>query len=75
MLDTQLLRGYPTTLDEMTQIQLRAFIPLMLKHATGHGKPGWDNQARRPPWWPKNIPWANVKTDPRSDAEKDKVRT
>lgn len=50
----------------MTQAQLRAFIPLMLKYSTGRGKPGWGRDSTRPPWWPKELPWANVRMDARS---------
>jgi hypothetical protein len=32
--------GIPTPVEKMTQAQLRAFIPLMLKFSTGRGKPG-----------------------------------
>ena len=33
--------GIPTPVHKMTQAQLRAFIPTMLKFSTGRGKPGW----------------------------------
>ena len=33
--------GIPTPVHKMTQAQLRAFIPNMLKYSTGRGKPGW----------------------------------
>merc|ERR1719480_422828 len=36
--------GIPTPVEKMTQAQLRAFIPLMLKYSTGRGKPGWGKQ-------------------------------
>lgn len=57
----------------MTQAQLRAFIPLMLKYSTGRGKPGWGKESTRPVWWPKDLPWANVRSDARSEEEKQKV--
>uniref|UniRef100_A0A182S654 Nuclear respiratory factor 1 NLS/DNA-binding dimerisation domain-containing protein n=1 Tax=Anopheles maculatus TaxID=74869 RepID=A0A182S654_9DIPT len=57
----------------MTQAQLRAFIPLMLKYSTGRGKPGWGRDSTRPPWWPKELPWANVRMDARTEDEKQKV--
>ena len=55
------------------QAQLRAFIPLMLKYSTGRGKPGWGKESTKPPWWPKHVPWANVRMDARTDEEKSKV--
>lgn len=57
----------------MTQAQLRAFIPLMLKYSTGRGKPGWGRDSTRPEWWPKELPWANVRMDARTEEEKQKV--
>ncbi|XP_022257349.1 nuclear respiratory factor 1-like [Limulus polyphemus] len=65
--------GIPTPVEKMTQAQLRAFIPLMLKYSTGRGKPGWGKESTRPPWWPKDVPWANVRSDARKDEEKQKV--
>ena len=52
---------------------MRAFIPLMLKFSTGRGKPGWGKETTKPPWWPKHVPWANVRMDARNDDEKTKV--
>ena len=65
--------GIPTPVEKMTQAQLRAFIPLMLKYSTGRGKPGWGKESTRPVWWPKDLPWANVRSDARSEDEKQKV--
>ncbi|XP_041350112.1 DNA-binding protein P3A2-like [Gigantopelta aegis] len=65
--------GIPTAVDKMTQAQLRAFIPLMLKYSTGRGKPGWGKMEYRPVWWPNDLPWANVRSDARSEEEKQKV--
>jgi len=65
--------GIPTPVEKMTQAQLRAFIPLMLKYSTGRGKPGWGKESTRPVWWPKDLPWANVRSDARQDDEKQKV--
>ncbi|XP_059480633.1 DNA-binding protein P3A2-like isoform X3 [Neocloeon triangulifer] len=65
--------GIPTPVEKMTQAQLRAFIPLMLKYSTGRGKPGWGRESTRPPWWPKDLPWANVRMDARSEEEKQKI--
>lgn len=36
--------GIPTPVHKMTQAQLRAFIPTMLKYSTGRGKPGWGKE-------------------------------
>ncbi|XP_050710544.1 DNA-binding protein Ewg-like isoform X3 [Eriocheir sinensis] len=68
-----IIDGIPTPVEKMTQAQLRAFIPLMLKYSTGRGKPGWGKESTRPPWWPKDVPWANVRMDARSDDQKQKV--
>ncbi|XP_022256324.1 DNA-binding protein P3A2-like isoform X2 [Limulus polyphemus] len=65
--------GIPTPVEKMTQAQLRAFIPLMLKYSTGRGKPGWGKESTRPIWWPKDLPWANVRSDARADEDKQKV--
>lgn len=68
-----IIDGIPTPVEKMTQAQLRAFIPLMLKYSTGRGKPGWGRESTRPPWWPKELPWANVRMDARSEEDKQKV--
>uniref|UniRef100_A0A6B2FWT5 DNA-binding protein P3A2 (Trinotate prediction) n=1 Tax=Myxobolus squamalis TaxID=59785 RepID=A0A6B2FWT5_MYXSQ len=65
--------GIPTPLDKMTQAQLRAFIPVMLKYSTNRGKPGWGRPHARPPWWPDEVPWANVRSDVRTTEEKAQV--
>lgn len=67
--------GIPTPVEKMTQAQLRAFIPLMLKYSTGRGKPGWGKESTRPVWWPKDLPWANVRSDARTEDDKQKVST
>ena len=67
------IEGIPTPVDKMTQAQLRAFIPLMLKYSTGRGKPGWGKESCRPVWWPSDLPWANVRSDVRSEDDKRKV--
>lgn len=67
------LDGTPTPVERMTQAQLRAFIPLMLKYSTGRGKPGWGRETTRPNWWPDGLPWANVRMDARSEEDKQKV--
>ncbi|KAK6995005.1 DNA-binding protein P3A2-like isoform X1 [Biomphalaria glabrata] len=59
--------GIPTPIDKMTQAQLRNFIPEMLKYSTCRSKPGWGKPECRPPWWPADLPWANVRSDARSD--------
>ncbi|KAG1663086.1 DNA-binding protein P3A2 [Nymphon striatum] len=65
--------GIPTPVEKMTQAQLRTFIPLMLKYSTGRGKPGWGKESTRPVWWPKDLPWANVRSDVRTEEEKQRV--
>ncbi|XP_076862714.1 nuclear respiratory factor 1 isoform X2 [Brachyhypopomus gauderio] len=53
--------------------QLRAFIPEMLKYSTGRGKPGWGKESCKPIWWPEDIPWANVRSDVRTEDQKQRV--
>lgn len=65
--------GIPTPVEKMTQAQLRAFIPLMLKYSTGRGKPGWGKDTTKPSWWPDGVPWANVRMDARREDDKQKV--
>ena len=42
----------------------------MLKFSTGRGKPGWGKEDVRPPWWPEDVPWANVRSDIRTAEQK-----
>ncbi|XP_076447337.1 DNA-binding protein P3A2-like isoform X3 [Babylonia areolata] len=65
--------GIPTPIDKMTQAQLRNFIPEMLKYSTGRSKPGWGKTECRPPWWPGDLPWANVRSDARTEEDKKRV--
>ncbi|XP_032361104.1 nuclear respiratory factor 1 isoform X5 [Etheostoma spectabile] len=65
--------GIPVSVDKMTQAQLRAFIPEMLKYSTGRGKPGWGKESCKPMWWPEDIPWANVRSDVRTEEQKQRV--
>ncbi|XP_022296908.1 nuclear respiratory factor 1-like isoform X2 [Crassostrea virginica] len=65
--------GIPTSVDKMTQAQLRTFIPEMLKFSTGRSKPGWGKAECRPMWWPMDVPWANVRSDVRTTEQKKKV--
>ncbi|KAL5013305.1 hypothetical protein ScPMuIL_007575 [Solemya velum] len=65
--------GLPTPVDKMTQAQLRTFIPEMLKYSTGRSKPGWGKMDCRPPWWPNDLPWANVRSDVRTEDDKKRV--
>ncbi|KAF6733887.1 Nuclear respiratory factor 1 [Oryzias melastigma] len=67
--------GIPVSVDKMTQAQLRAFIPEMLKYSTGRGKPGWGKESCKPVWWPEDIPWANVRSDVRTEDQKQRVPT
>lgn len=65
--------GIPTPIDKMTQAQLRNFIPEMLKYSTGRSKPGWGKPECRPIWWPNDLPWANVRSDARTEDDKKRV--
>ena len=62
--------GIPTPVSKMTQSQLRTFIPLMLKYSQNRGKPGWGKQNHKPIWWPENLPWENVRSDPRQPEDR-----
>lgn len=62
--------GIPTPVNKMTQAQLRAFIPNMLKYSTGRGKPGWGKDDMKPAWWPEEVAWANVRSDTRTEDQK-----
>jgi len=44
----------------------------MLKYSTGRGKPGWGKESCKPVWWPEDIPWANVRSDVRTEEQKQK---
>lgn len=61
------------TVCALFQAQLRAFIPEMLKYSTGRGKPGWGKESCKPIWWPEDIPWANVRSDVRTEEQKQRV--
>ena len=39
----------------------------------GRGKPGWGKDTTKPVWWPKGVPWANVRMDARENEDKQKV--
>ena len=40
----------------------------------GRGKPGWGKESTRPPWWPGEVPWANVRMDARPEDDKQRVK-
>uniref|UniRef100_A0A8C7K4E6 Nuclear respiratory factor 1 n=1 Tax=Oncorhynchus kisutch TaxID=8019 RepID=A0A8C7K4E6_ONCKI len=62
--------GIPVSVDKMTQIaQRRSVHPEMLKYSTGRGKPGWGKESCKPIWWPEDIPWANVRSDVRTEEQ------
>ena len=63
--------GVHVPLDKMTQAQLRAFIPGMLKASLQRGKPGWGKEELRPEWWPHTVPWQNVRSDGRDVQQKE----
>lgn len=65
-----IFEGIPTPVQEMTQAQLRAFIPHMLKYSTGRGKPGWGKEEMKPLWWPSEVPWQNIRSDARGEEQK-----
>ncbi|NWR94501.1 NRF1 factor, partial [Furnarius figulus] len=64
---------FPCCFQHRNTAQLRAFIPEMLKYSTGRGKPGWGKESCKPIWWPEDIPWANVRSDVRTEEQKQRV--
>lgn len=44
-------RGYPTSLEKMSQTDLERFIPFLVRCS----KNGSDESSRTPAWWPSNI--------------------
>ena len=66
--------GIPTPVEKMTQAQLRAFIPMMLKYSTGKGKPRRGKDITKPDWWPPGVPLANVRMDAREEDDKKRVK-
>lgn len=68
------LQSFSVCIRVVVQAQLRAFIPEMLKYSTGRGKPGWGKESCKPVWWPEDIPWANVRSDVRTEEQKQRVR-
>ncbi|KAL1492860.1 hypothetical protein ABEB36_011038 [Hypothenemus hampei] len=73
MLPPFIIDGIPTPLEKMTQPQLRTFIPNMLRYSNGGRRPGWGQESKRPPWWPEELPWQNIRTDVRSKDQKEKM--
>ncbi|XP_044727436.1 nuclear respiratory factor 1-like [Chrysoperla carnea] len=61
------------TIDELTLANLRQFIPIMLKCATGRSKPYWGKPDMKPEWWPDIAPWADVRTDGRTTQAKETI--
>lgn len=45
----------------------------MLKYSTGRSKPGWGRPESHPVWWPSDLPWANVRSDVRTEEDKKRV--
>jgi len=68
-----LSEGLPANIEDMSQAQLRNFIPHMLKLVTLRGKPGWNRSEMKPDWWPNDVPWANIRKDTRSEYLKSKA--
>lgn len=64
--------GNVTKLEYFTQSQLRKFIPHLIKYSTGRHYTGWNNVSLKPKWWPKDVPWVNVRHDVRSTEQKAK---
>lgn len=52
---------------------MQSFLNLFILIIKGRGKPGWGRDSTRPEWWPKELPWANVRMDARTEEEKQKI--
>ena len=46
----------------------------MPKYNTWYAANPGGKESTKPPWWPKHVPWANVRMDARTDEEKTRVR-
>lgn len=44
-------------------------MPLIVKVSSKGERPKWGKESEKPLWWPTDIPWASVKTDPRASVE------
>ena len=60
-----LIHGIPTSVEDLTQAQLRSFLRMLLCEAEARKTPQWHNPAMVPNWWPQCVPWQNIKTDQR----------
>ena len=60
-----LIHGIPTSVEDLTQAQLRSFLRMLLCEAEGRKTPQWHNPSMTPDWWPGCVPWQNIKTDQR----------
>ena len=60
------IHGIPTSVEDLTQAQLRSFLRMLLCEAEGRKTPQWHNPSMVPDWWPRCVPWQNIKTDQRT---------
>lgn len=56
--------------NEFIHIDIYSYRPI---YYIGRGKPGWGKESTRPPWWPGEVPWANVRMDARPEDDKQRV--
>lgn len=50
-------------LREMSVMDLRTTVPSLMK-LVRNGYPGWGKDARRPTWWPQDVPFINPRQRP-----------
>lgn len=55
------------------QDSLRQFIPQMINQVEGITKLKMGKDSVKPPWWPKHVPWCNIRNDTRSQSDIKKV--
>lgn len=66
-------KGIRTSVGQMSQSQLRTFIPTIIKYSTGRQTPMYGRHGKKPCWWPDCVPWKNIRFDTRQPNEKLKL--
>ncbi|XP_065175448.1 uncharacterized protein LOC135805351 [Sycon ciliatum] len=76
------LTPLPRPIENLTETELRSWVPKFVKESTGRNQPRWGDEKFKPPWWPTHVlPFENVNRDHRlvkgssyADALRDAVR-
>ena len=53
----------PVKPDDMKIQELKSLIPKLVKVTTGRGKPLWNDESKKPRWWPDGLPYKNPSQD------------